>query len=178
MAECLTRIRQIRNLKRMSQSELAILSGVSQSAISSYEVGEREPTASALYEISKVLGCTMEALYSPDEYEEKNIEHESQDMNCKIRELEELIMKKDEALRVLYYRCLVFTKGKHCYHCKLKEICTVAGEDIMKAESKSDDGGGDEERQGYAGDFDGGNDHDGGHGVGGFVRENDVIRDG
>lgn len=46
----------------MSQYRLAKLLGVTQSALSRWVNGQREPRASMLYKISKILGVTMDDL--------------------------------------------------------------------------------------------------------------------
>ena len=46
----------------MSQRRLAKLIGVTESALSRWVNGQREPRASMLYKISKILGVTMDDL--------------------------------------------------------------------------------------------------------------------
>lgn len=58
-AKNMKRIRERRNLTR---KELSKRSGVSTSSIGYYETGQREPTASALVAIAKVLHCSVDAL--------------------------------------------------------------------------------------------------------------------
>lgn len=52
------RLREVREQRGLSQSELARRVGVSQRAISSYENGERTPAGDILVRISHVLGVS------------------------------------------------------------------------------------------------------------------------
>ncbi len=59
-------LKREREKKKMSQAELASLSGVRQQSISAYERGAMIPGANALYMLATALGCTMDELYRPD----------------------------------------------------------------------------------------------------------------
>ena len=63
----MTRIKEKRTEKNLSQKELSALSGVPQQTISSLETGAREPTAETLYLLAKALDTTMDELYKADE---------------------------------------------------------------------------------------------------------------
>lgn len=56
-------IKELREAKRLSQSDLAALMGVDQTAVSQWERGITQPRAAKLPELAKVLGCTIDALY-------------------------------------------------------------------------------------------------------------------
>ena len=48
-----TRLKELRQLKNISQMQLSIMTGISQSAIAKWELNKTEPTASALITLSK-----------------------------------------------------------------------------------------------------------------------------
>ncbi|MDE7215629.1 MAG: helix-turn-helix domain-containing protein [Clostridia bacterium] len=50
------RLKELRTEKGLSQMQLAIILGISQSAIAKWELGKTEPTASAIISISKYFG--------------------------------------------------------------------------------------------------------------------------
>ena len=57
-----SRIRTWRQRRRFSQSELAERSGVTQSTLSNYENGKREPAVSILIHIAEVLDVSLDEL--------------------------------------------------------------------------------------------------------------------
>jgi len=57
-----SRIRQWRQRRHLSQSELAERSGVTQSTLSNYENGKREPAVSILIHIAEVLDVSLDEL--------------------------------------------------------------------------------------------------------------------
>lgn len=57
MAFC-DRLKMLRKAQKMSQAELAQISGLSQSAISAFEKGVNEPSSVSIQQLSKALGMT------------------------------------------------------------------------------------------------------------------------
>ena len=57
------RIKEFRKLKNWTQKEFAEMVGTSQSALSAYETGEREPMLSTCLRISEVLDVSLEELF-------------------------------------------------------------------------------------------------------------------
>lgn len=55
-------LKRLRRVKELTQRELAKLAGVSQSAISKIEAGERIPKVSIIQKLAKALGQTPENL--------------------------------------------------------------------------------------------------------------------
>ncbi len=67
MARAITyRIKEILQEKEISQKELSVLTGITESAISHYVKGTRVPRGANLVKIAKVLGTTVEDLLSGD----------------------------------------------------------------------------------------------------------------
>jgi transcriptional regulator with XRE-family HTH domain len=56
------RLKEVRELRRLSQHDLADRSGISLSQISRYERGESDPTADALTRIAKTLEVSIDYL--------------------------------------------------------------------------------------------------------------------
>ena len=56
------RIKELRMQKNMSQMDLAVATGISQSAIAKWELGKTEPTASAIIALAKFFGETADYL--------------------------------------------------------------------------------------------------------------------
>jgi transcriptional regulator with XRE-family HTH domain len=56
------RLREIRVSKRLTQKELAAISGVCQPHISSIENGTATPTITTAQKLAKSLGCTIDDL--------------------------------------------------------------------------------------------------------------------
>lgn len=50
------RLRKLREQKEISQKELAEYLGVSQNAVSSYELGKREPNINTLVKLASICG--------------------------------------------------------------------------------------------------------------------------
>lgn len=58
------RIKEFREMAKMSQAELAVLLGVTQNTISNYERGEREPSIENLKQMAKIFGVSVDELIS------------------------------------------------------------------------------------------------------------------
>ncbi|MBQ9103784.1 MAG: helix-turn-helix transcriptional regulator [Clostridia bacterium] len=56
------RIKELRETKKLSQMQLALKTGISQSAIAKWELGKTEPTASAIITLAKFFGETTDYL--------------------------------------------------------------------------------------------------------------------
>lgn len=65
------RIKSVRNQKRIRQKELANHLHASFQTISQWENDENEPDVSSLIELSKVFGCSLDALVGENEEQEK-----------------------------------------------------------------------------------------------------------
>ena len=60
-------VARLRQQKRLTQEQLADLSGFSQQYISGLERGERNPTVVTLYELARALGVNHVDLVKPDD---------------------------------------------------------------------------------------------------------------
>ena len=58
----MVRIEQFRKGAKITQSELAIKLGVTQSAISQWESGATQPEVGKLLKMSEIFGCTVDDL--------------------------------------------------------------------------------------------------------------------
>ena len=58
----MSRIYDLRDIRKWSQTELAERSGLSQNAISNYERGDREPGSTALAALARALECSADYL--------------------------------------------------------------------------------------------------------------------
>lgn len=56
------RIKELRTQRNMSQMDLAVATGISQSAIAKWELGKTEPTATAIITLSRFFGETTDYL--------------------------------------------------------------------------------------------------------------------
>ncbi|MBR1984032.1 MAG: helix-turn-helix transcriptional regulator [Clostridia bacterium] len=56
------RLKELRTQKNISQMQLAVKTGLSQSAIAKWELGKTEPTASAIITLSKFFNETTDYL--------------------------------------------------------------------------------------------------------------------
>lgn len=56
------RIKELRVQKNMSQMDLALATGISQSAIAKWELGKTEPTATAIITLAKFFDETTDYL--------------------------------------------------------------------------------------------------------------------
>ena len=56
------RIKELRKQRNMSQLDLAVATGISQSAIAKWELGKTEPTATAIITLSRFFGETTDYL--------------------------------------------------------------------------------------------------------------------
>ena len=55
-----SRLKELRNSKNLSQMQLSIITGISQSAIAKWELGKTEPTASAIITLAKFFNETTD----------------------------------------------------------------------------------------------------------------------
>jgi transcriptional regulator with XRE-family HTH domain len=58
----ITRIRELRELAGLSQAELGVKLGITQSAIASWESGRNEPPINMLVKMSMIYGCSINYL--------------------------------------------------------------------------------------------------------------------
>lgn len=56
------RIKELRIQKNMSQMDLSLATGISQSAIAKWELGKTEPTATAIITLARFFGETSDYL--------------------------------------------------------------------------------------------------------------------
>lgn len=56
------RLKELRATKKISQMQLANITGISQSAIAKWELGKTEPTASAIITLAKFFNETADYL--------------------------------------------------------------------------------------------------------------------
>ncbi len=74
------RIRDLRKQKRMSQTELAKLAGVSQTTVTAWETGKAEPSSSAVSKLADIFNVTTDYLLGrPDKQETKKDDVELSD---------------------------------------------------------------------------------------------------
>lgn len=67
------RIRDLRKQKKMSQSELAKIIGVTQTTITAWETGKAEPSSSAVANLADYFGVTTDYLLGrPEKKKEKD----------------------------------------------------------------------------------------------------------
>ncbi len=62
------RLKDLRNAKHLSQMELSVKTGISQSAIAKWELGKTEPTASAIIALAKFFGESTDYLLGLTDY--------------------------------------------------------------------------------------------------------------
>ena len=55
-------IKKLREKKKLTQEDLAVMLGMKRSAISKWETGEALPRAETLKRLAKILGCTIDEL--------------------------------------------------------------------------------------------------------------------
>lgn len=60
------KLKRLRKLHGISQCKLAEAIGVTQSAVSQWEIGDARPTVENLISISKFLGCKIDDLIKED----------------------------------------------------------------------------------------------------------------
>lgn len=60
-------ITKIREAKKLTQVELSAIVGISQSALSMYETGQRKPSIDIAVRIAQALGCTVDDLIQEKE---------------------------------------------------------------------------------------------------------------
>lgn len=68
------RLEQQRLLNKLSQKEVAIATGISPSAISNYENGERTPSLQALIALARIYRCSTDYLLGFEMSERKLID--------------------------------------------------------------------------------------------------------
>lgn len=71
----MNRIKQIRTAKKLNQTELARLVGVSQAALSGYETGKFEPDQETLIKIARVLETSLDHLLGNDDALRREQQH-------------------------------------------------------------------------------------------------------
>lgn len=70
------RIRDLRKQKKMSQSELAKIIGVTQTTITAWETGKAEPSSSAVANLADYFNVTTDYLLGrPEEKKDDGIDH-------------------------------------------------------------------------------------------------------
>ncbi len=62
------RLKDLRNAKHLSQMELSVKTGISQSAIAKWELGKTEPTASAIIALAKFFGESTDYILGLTDY--------------------------------------------------------------------------------------------------------------
>lgn len=71
MTELKTRIPELRRERRLTQSELAERTGVRRETIARLERGQYNPSLKLAYDISKVLGASIEEIFQFVEVDEE-----------------------------------------------------------------------------------------------------------
>ena len=70
------RIRDLRKQKKMSQSELAKIIGVTQTTITAWETGKAEPASSAVANLADYFNVTTDYLLGrPDKKDDDNVDY-------------------------------------------------------------------------------------------------------
>ncbi|MEO0852764.1 MAG: helix-turn-helix transcriptional regulator [Cyanobacteria bacterium J06648_11] len=87
LTEIASGIRNARAITRLSQSELARRSGLTQAAISYYESGKRTPGSAELIALSKALHVSVEALCGCD--------YRDTDVDAAIAQLRQVILDRE-----------------------------------------------------------------------------------
>lgn len=60
------RVKYLRDLRKLSQTELAKLSGVSQATVAQIESGRKDPSVTTLKKLAKALDVTIAVFFSAD----------------------------------------------------------------------------------------------------------------
>lgn len=81
------KVRRLRESREWSQSELARRSGVTKSAISTYELGIRTPSADVVFAFAKVFGVSADYLLGIAERRAVDVEGLSERDEALVREL-------------------------------------------------------------------------------------------
>lgn len=69
-------IRDLRKLKKMSQSELAKVVGVSQTTVTAWETGKAEPSSSAISSLADYFNVTTDYLLGrPEKKDDDNVDY-------------------------------------------------------------------------------------------------------
>ena len=69
-------IRDLRKLKKMSQSELAKVVGVSQTTVTAWETGKAEPSSSAISSLADYFDVTTDYLLGrPEKKDDDNVDY-------------------------------------------------------------------------------------------------------
>lgn len=78
------RLRETRELQRLTQNELARISGISQNQISRYEAGQTEPSSSVIGQLAHALNVTVDYLLGltdiPNSYDASDLRPEQQQL--------------------------------------------------------------------------------------------------
>jgi transcriptional regulator with XRE-family HTH domain len=64
--ELAARVKYLRDLRQLSQAELAKLSGVSQATVAQIESGRKDPSVTTLRKLAKALDVTIGVFFSTD----------------------------------------------------------------------------------------------------------------
>ena len=68
----MNRIKELRQERNLTQTQLAKMCGISQSALSGYESGKFNPDSRTLHLLSNIFDVTVDYIIAKDEPEEKN----------------------------------------------------------------------------------------------------------
>lgn len=98
-----TRIKVLRQAKRMSQCEFAKMVGISQSMISSFEIGRRKPNNAVILHISEIMGCSYEWLKTGETDENVSPDEQIRKNQNQLNQIVNLCKKMNE--RTLYLAC-------------------------------------------------------------------------
>ncbi|MDE6868865.1 MAG: helix-turn-helix domain-containing protein [Clostridia bacterium] len=63
-----TRLRELRTERKLSQQKLGYETGISSSAIARWELGQAEPTASAIITLAKFFGVTTDYILGLNDF--------------------------------------------------------------------------------------------------------------
>jgi len=61
-------LRELRQAEELSQMQLAVATGLSQTAIASWELSKQEPKANALITLAKYFGISIDELLGVEDY--------------------------------------------------------------------------------------------------------------
>lgn len=86
-------LRTLMRSKGLTQMQLQELSGISQGAISDYLKGKSEPKAAALYQLSRILGVSMDNLWGTNEQGKKTEETPTTEL---LRAKQEIVRLKNK----------------------------------------------------------------------------------
>ncbi len=99
-----TRVKELRDERELSQTTLGVYSGCSQNTISKIELGECDPKASVLVEMSKYFGVSVDYILGLTEYRNYS------EINVRYGNQPDLVRKYVEALNGLSGKSKVIVK--------------------------------------------------------------------